>query len=457
MNQRETALRWARSLVESLDWPRMVFWRGRIFGYTGSHYECISDTDLCVIVLRRLQALAPETCCRKSFVGDVVANIKGLVLAPASLVPGQWLDLRSSGNFVCLQNGLLDLEAFLRGESEVIRPHDSGFFSLCSVGSCFDLSAVSPLWDSVLREILPGADERMLLAEWFGYCLAADTSFQKFLVMYGPGGNGKSVICAALQGLLGDRNVVSLGLEAFDPRRTFGLAATEGKLANITNELNESSKAGEGLLKQFVSGDDILCERKHEAPFQLRPTARLTFATNVLPGFTDRSDGLWRRIMIIPLKQRFLDPAKQDRRLVEPAFWAQTETSGILNWALGGLSRLHRNKRFSVPQSCADLLNEFRSDANPTQAFLESEFESEPHARLSSTDLYRSYADALRETGAEPLGHRKLSEEIRRVFPGVRLEKNATRNVSGRVRHWLGLRRRSGTTDTQFPDFERNQ
>ena len=38
-------------------------------------------------------------------------------------------------------------------------------------------------------------------------------------------------------------------------------------------------------------------DKKHKDPLQVNPTARLVFATNRLPKFADRSDGIWRRFV----------------------------------------------------------------------------------------------------------------------------------------------------------------
>ena len=47
-----------------------------------------------------------------------------------------------------------------------------------------------------------------LVQEWFGYCLSVDTSFQKFLILFGDGANGKGVLLACLIALLGDQTVI---------------------------------------------------------------------------------------------------------------------------------------------------------------------------------------------------------------------------------------------------------
>src|SRR5262249_19280874 len=139
-----------------------------------------------------------------------------------------------------------------------------------------------------------------LLQEWFGCCLLFDTTHQSFLVLEGEGSNGKSVVCAVLAALLGTDNVSHVPLENFGQR--FALTQTLGKLANIASEVGEIDKAAEGTLKAFTSGDRMTFDRKGIAPVEAMPTARLVLATNNRPRFTDRSGGLWRRMLLMPFQ-----------------------------------------------------------------------------------------------------------------------------------------------------------
>ena len=50
------------------------------------------------------------------------------------------------------------------------------------------------------------------------------------------------------------------------------------------------------------SGDRIRVEFKYHDPSDALPTARLIFATNELPAFLDTSEGLWRRLLVIPFE-----------------------------------------------------------------------------------------------------------------------------------------------------------
>jgi putative DNA primase/helicase len=96
-------------------------------------------------------------------------------------------------------------------------------------------------------------------------------------------------------------------------------------------------KLNEGILKQFVSGDTMYFDRKGILGINAKPTARLMIWANDRPAISDRSNGIWRRLLYLPFRVAIPD-AEQDRQLAEKL---RAEMPGILNWALAGRQRLH--------------------------------------------------------------------------------------------------------------------
>src|SRR5262249_16909631 len=157
-------------------------------------------------------------------------------------------------------------------------------------------------------------------------------------------------ICAAFVALLGADNVSTVPLELFGQR--FRLAGTLGKLLNLMAEVGEIDKLAEGQLKAFAVGDPMEVEKKYKQPFTARPTARLMLARKNPPQFSDKSDGIWRRILYLPCTVQIPEP-EQVKGMDKPDFWgASGELPGILNWALAGLHDLRTQGYFTVPESC---------------------------------------------------------------------------------------------------------
>ena len=138
-------------------------------------------------------------------VSNVMQALSGEVMLPSNVERPVWWDGKAwtPRNLIALENGLLDLDAFFAGKTDVLLPHTPCWFSPSSLPYPFDPDADCPRWLAFLNRNLEADVERIaLLQEWFGLCVVFDTTRQKFLVLEGEGANGKSVVCAALEAML---------------------------------------------------------------------------------------------------------------------------------------------------------------------------------------------------------------------------------------------------------------
>jgi len=454
------------------------FWRNEWWHWTGTRYRCIPDGDFepklnkavreevlrahqaesqrAQAAFQRAQAAWPENAFtpaqppKKTKLPPVtmtlVANTKqalqGMTLLDAQVEQPSWLLDDAHGErrpYLALQNGLLDVGAYLATGANQVRPHTPQWFSPVCLPYAWNAAAASPRWQKALGLTFGGDAERIaLLQEWFGYCLQPSTDLQKFLLLVGEGQNGKSVICAALTALLGTDNVSHVRLEDFGG--AFDLHTTLGKLANIVAEIGELDRTAEGKLKAFVSGDSMTFNRKYLVPVAAVPTARLTFATNNLPRFSDRSDGIWRRLLLVPCDVKI---AQVDRvaGMDKPQWWVESdELPGMLRWALAGLQRLQSQGRFTEPAACHEALGAMQLDSNPARAFLLEHYEvGDVRAFVAVEDVYLDYLSSCQKFGYKPLGKENFGKEVGRTFPTIQ---HGQKRVNGRrptVYH--GLRR----------------
>jgi P4 family phage/plasmid primase-like protien len=418
-----------------------------VYRYNGTYYAATSGKDLKADVNAFLQKSWARDEAGTQTAAEIVANIEASGLVPADVEPPALLlpsgAVPLTGPHIALADGILDVEAYLAGKPDALKPHSFEYFFLNSLPYGFGDAAEKKgeTWRRVLAENLPDPAYQNFLQEWFGLCCVQDTSFENFMLFPGEAGTGKTLTCTVLRAMLGSAAVSSVPLEAFNSSRTFPLAETVGKLANIAEEIGDIDKAAEGLLKQYVSGSPIQVERKHRDPFWLRPTARLTFATNVLPRFADRSNGVWRRMLILPFEQ-VVPAEKRDRRLIGVKFWeASGELPGILAWALEGLRRLRERGRFNEPVECQKIREDYKRDSNPAATFLADHCDSELTATTSSPKLYRAYSTWVKDMGHHALSEPVFAREVKRLFPLCEKQPNPTRQADGtRVRLWLGLK-----------------
>jgi P4 family phage/plasmid primase-like protien len=216
--------------------------------------------------------------------------------------------------------------------------------------------------------------------------------------------------------MLGTENVSSVPLEQFGER--FALYPTLGKLANIAAEVGEIDRVAEGILKSFTTGDAIQFDRKHRDPITAQPSAKLVFASNNRPRFSDKSGGLWRRMIVMPW-QVVIPESDRVKGMDTPDWWRdQGELPGILNWAIAGLFRLER-QGFTKSSVCEKAIAEYRTESNPARMFLEDSYSFSPDGFEPCESVYEAYTDWSTKNGFMRMSATNLGLEIRRKFPQV--------------------------------------
>ena len=423
---------------------RLRFHKNEFYRYQGDRYAKVSRSDLRADLMRFLQcSVQTRKRATITFANNVVANLEGKTLVPETVQMPSFVSqpTKKSSRLIAMKNGILDMNAPGVGYSNSLSPHTPDFFSTSCLPFGYDPEAKCPTWLRFLKKSLPDGELRLFLQEWFGYNLVFDYQHHKFVLFIGEGANGKSVVCTVLRALIGSENVSGVGLEQFDPKRTFPVAAMLGKLANIIEEIGEVDNVAEGVLKDLSTGGVMTVERKNKDPFEMKATARLTFATNVLPRFKDRSSALWRRMMPIPFDVQILNPAEQDKRLVNSDWWESSgELPGVMNWAILGLIRLNEQEQFTMPMVSGKLLKQYQAEANPAATFLEENYSTQPGSSISVTSLYKHYSMWMTNQNNKALGQSRFTREVGKRFPDAGPTENAIRQPDRtRAREWMGI------------------
>ena len=154
----------------------------------------------------------------------------------------------------------------------------------------------------------------------------------------------------------------------------------EGKLLNLVTELNQKEELQDGLLKAIVSGEMMSVERKFDDVREIEPFAKHIILTNHLLRISDYSDGLFRRVSIIPLQRQFLG-ATADPLLIDKL---TGELDAITSRALDALGRLiDRNGNFTEPPICTAAKSAWRSDNNHIMQYLAERVYAAPDGSIS--------------------------------------------------------------------------
>ena len=428
------------------------YWRDEWYVWKDTHYRRITEKELKAKItysvkreFDRINIVQLEEYSRKKSAGELEEGEKppfakkvsiglvssvlnataGMTHLSSSIDPMTWLPTRERRNYVAMANAIIDMDAVIADRDDYQIQHSPDWFSTTCLPYSFRTDATCPKWEAFLENNLEMDPERIkLLQEWAGYLLLPDTGQQKFLVLEGEGANGKSVYCAGIEAMLGAANVSHIPLETFGEK--FELTATLDKLANICGDAGEIDKVAEGHIKAFTAGNPMSFGRKYLEPVERTPTARLMLACNNRPRFSDKSDGIWRRMLLVPWR---IQIAPEDRipNMDKPWWWEQSgECPGILLWAIQGLHRLQQQGRFTRSEVCEEALGDYRTEMNPARSFLADHCISNSASKIRTAKIYSLYSLWSRANGHHPLSERQFGKEVLRFFLKSKKERSGT-------------------------------
>lgn len=377
------------------------------------------------------------------FVGDVKGfwtGLSGVYLKPESNAPKSLDGKFDAQHTIALKNGLLDFSAYPYKLSQ----HTGNFYTFNYLDFDWNGETDSSLWiDFLVFATNSDAERFILLQQWAGYLLKHSTEQQKFLLCYGDGANGKSVFFDVMMAMLGKENCSTVPLSKFND--VHQLTQVYGKMANITDESSKGlEEEAETALKQYTGGTQVMFKRLYNNPFSAYPTAKIMIATNKLPHFVDTSNGIWRRILLVPF-DAVISEDKQDKKLAEKI--KATEMPGVLKWALEGLRMLEEQGRFIEPKACKDALEQYKHQMNPLVVFLEENFEPTKCDidKIETRQLRKWYEQWCEEHGYKAKNDTNVGIQMKKLWPYV--EKKRMRQGMDRSMYYAKLKLKN---DSEF-------
>lgn len=221
---------------------------------------------------------------------------------------------------LCFNNGVFDFkEKIFRAG----RPDD--YISLCTNIDYVPLSArtkdIEKEIHGFFNTLFPRQNEktgkydlRTYMWEHLASTLMGTTDCQTFNMYVGKGQNGKSVLIALMEQILGEyKGDVPLTLITEKRSKVGGvtpeIVELKGKRYALMQEPSKTDQINEGIMKQLTSGEDNLQGR---VPFDtkticFKPQLKLVVTTNVLMTINSNDFGTWRRIRVCPFESHFND------------------------------------------------------------------------------------------------------------------------------------------------------
>lgn len=434
--------------------PLFIHHRGQWHRYNGKYYSPLPVDDIYKILAGFLQKHPSfRVLSKDNFIKDVMVNLRaeGLCGVLSSIdTPFMFNNgtVEPAPGWVVLKNKCVNIERLARviqGESipeeDYLMEHSPRLFGAFYRNYDFEPSAECPMFTEALHTLLPEADQRLSLQMLFGLTMIPIVKFNSFFVWYGPAGTGKSTLLYVLKELVGNENCSALSPSHFLEKHSVGDLTTH--LLNIAGDGdtdipdNGNWARIEGIIKLVTDGGLLRVEAKYQAPFDAPATARFVFATNHLPPFLDRTNGIWDRLRVIPFEQVQRGTAKDNPNLRYEI--AKKELPGVFMWAVHGLALLLERNTFPDCARGAEITRKHRDHCDHEGEFLRETVESgAPTAHILKADLYQRYRAWATAQGYRPISLGRFNPRVPNVFPRI-IEARIRQPDGTQPNVWVGI------------------
>lgn len=275
------------------------------------------------------------------------------------------------------------------------------------------------------ESIFTESDEIKTIQEMFGYVLYNRNKFKKAFMFIGGGDNGKSVLLDLLSFFVSEENVSNVTLSNFDEDQ-FAASGLFGKMANVNADVKKGKLEETAMIKNLISGDTIYANRKFLTPIKFKNRAKMLFAANNLPMSDDTTDGFFTRWVIIELNYKFKSKIDYDElteeelksgryKVADPDILnkliSEKELSGLLNWALKGLQRLLKNKKFTKSSTTEKMRLFWERKSSSMKAFImdKIEFTYDADDYITTVDLREIYTIYCKDNKIDPQSVRECT------------------------------------------------
>jgi len=320
--------------------------------------------------------------------------------------------------FIHLANGVM---VFNEGNIE-LQSFSPEFRSRNRSPIAFDENATCERFLNELVRPAVHPEDVELLQKFAGMYLLGYNPAQRFLILDGEAGRGKTQFANVMQGIVGMANVTQLRTKHLAERFELYRYLKKTLLVGVDVEADFLSTKGAAVMKGLVGGDWFDAEQKGgTGSFQLQGNFNVLITSNARLRVRLQGDlGAWRRRINIV---RYEAPPPPKIIYDFGTYLVRTEGSGILNWALMGAQKVlneipEAGGDFILTERQRGIVDSLLAESDSLRNFLQARVVADAEGDLTVTEIVEAYAAYCPERKWQALP----ITEIQRQLEGLMLD-----------------------------------
>lgn len=313
--------------------------------------------------------------------------------------------------YINFRNGILHVESGCRVDDD-----DSLYFTnYVDADYPFDSECKGKNFRRFIRDVTKGDMEiEMLLQEVIGLVISEIRDLKVAVFFYGMPDTGKSLLIEVLRMIVGESFCSNVGLHQISSEQ-YAAAELFGKKLNTCAEMGEVDLKRLDIFKSLTGNDQYTVRYIYQRPFSFRNRALFLLGGNNFPNIkaVDVTNAFFERLLIVPFMHS-IPKSQQDMMLKEKLL---KERSFIVEWGVKGLRRLMDNGFVFTKSSVAqELKNEYMSDQNSFQAFIEGACVLNSSSYLFSYEIEHAYRVFCELNGFVPVNKGDIHRILKNVY-----------------------------------------
>ena len=263
-------------------------------------------------------------------------------------------------------------------------------------------------------------DMRTVIEEILGHILLVNKFPHKIFFLTGSGANGKSTFVEMITKFTGELSS-HVDIANFDDGTS--LASLVGKVVNVADDVDAIYLEKSKNLKTMASGNTVGARAIYSQPITLKNTATLIFTANEPPVFKDKSDGIGRRLVIIPFENK----VKERIYNLDELLSTDNAKSYLLNLALAGVKRIYDNKlEMSTSETIETATKQYYLDNDSVLAYLNDypAIDNNPVATI-----YEAYTEYCEDSNLKAVSLNKFSRRLKSLGYDIKVTKMLNKTV----------------------------